>query len=251
MFGEWYFWLSQSLAFFSEPFSNLFYQTEIPILGALLLGLTASLAPCQLSTNAGAMAYMMNRVQKVRSTTVEVLAFILGKSVVYILFGLLAFWVGDQISNSLIPLFVFMRQLLGPVFLLVGLFMLGWIRLPGGLGLKISSMLKDKADQLGGVRGTFLLGMAFSLGWCPTMLWLFFGLLVPLMISEPSGFLLPPIFAVGTVLPVIFIMALTFGMGIDKAFIGKSRRIGRVIQKVAGVIFVLVGINDIIAYWFI
>jgi cytochrome c-type biogenesis protein len=251
MFSDWYFWLSQWLAFFSEPFSNLFYRTEIPILGALLLGLTASLAPCQLSTNAGAMAYMMNRVEKVRSTTVEVLAFVLGKAVVYILFGLLAFWIGDQISNSLIPLFVFMRQLLGPVFLLVGLFMLGWVRLPGGLGLKISNMLKDKADQLGGARGTFLLGMAFSLGWCPTMLWLFFGLLVPLMISEPSGFLLPPIFAIGTVLPVILIMALAFAVGIDKTFIGKSRRIGQVIQKVAGVIFVLVGINDIIAYWFI
>jgi cytochrome c-type biogenesis protein len=250
MFNDWYFLLSQWSAILSQPFSNLFYQTETPIIGALLLGLTASLTPCQLSTNTGAMAYMMNRVQKTRSTALEVSAFVLGKALVYVLFGLLALWVGDQISNSLIPLFVFMRQLLGPLFLLVGLFMLGWVRLPGGLGMKVSNWFKDGATRLNGASRAFVLGIAFSLGWCPTMLWLFFGLLVPLMIAEPSGLILPPIFALGTALPVIFIMAIAFAVGIDKTFIQKSRRVGQTIQKIAGVLFILIGINDILAYWF-
>jgi cytochrome c-type biogenesis protein len=251
LFNDWYIWLSQWSAIISQPFSTVYHQTETPLIAALFLGLTASLAPCQLSTNAGAMAYIINRVEKTRSTTLEVAAFVLGKAVVYILFGLLAFWVGDQIRNSLIPLFVIMRQLLGPIFLLVGMFMLGWVRLPGGVGMKISNLLKNKADQLGGARGTFLLGIAFSLGWCPTMVWLFFGLLVPLMIAEPSGFLLPPVFAVGTALPVIFIMAMAFVFGMDKTVIKKSRRFGQIIMKVAGVIFVLIGLNDIFAYWFL
>jgi cytochrome c-type biogenesis protein len=83
------------------------------------------------------------------------------------------------------------------------------------------------------------------------MVWLFFGLLVPLMIAEPSGFLLPPVFAVGTALPVIFIMAMAFVFGMDKTVIKKSRRVGQIIMKVAGVIFVLIGLNDIFAYWFL
>jgi cytochrome c-type biogenesis protein len=250
MFGEWYFWLSKWLATLSQPFANLYYSVDTPIYGALLLGLVASLAPCQVSTNAGALAFIMNRLEKTRSTTMDVIAFVVGKAVVYILFGLFALWLGDQLSQSFIPMFVFIRELLGPIFLLVCLLMLGWVRLPGGFGMKISQMLKEKANRMKGARGTFLLGIGFSLGWCPTMFSLFFGLLVPLMISEPGGVLLPPVFALGTILPILFIMGIFFVIGIDQMFIRKSRRIGQVVQKTAGVVFVLIGINDILAYWF-
>ncbi len=128
--------------------------------------------------------------------------------------------------------------------------MLGWVRLPGGFGMKISQMLKEKTNRMKGARGTFLLGIGFSLGWCATMFSLFFGLLVPLMLSEPGGGLLPPVFALGTILPILFIMGTFFVIGIDQMFIRKSRHIGKVVQKTAGVIFVLIGINDILAYWF-
>jgi cytochrome c-type biogenesis protein len=192
---------------------------------------------------------MFNRVEKTRSTMLEVTAFVLGKAVVYIAVGILVFVVGDQISHALVPLYVFVRKLLGPLFLLTGLLMIEWIRLPSGFGIQVSNILKEKVNQLGGARSNFLLGIAFSLGWCPSMVLLFFGLLVPLMISEPSGLLLPPVFAIGTALPVILMTLLAFAVGIDKSFILRSRRIGRIIQKVAGLVFILIGLNDVLAYW--
>src|SRR5699024_8468673 len=98
------------------------------------------------------------------------------------------FWLfGESVSNQSIPFFVWARKMLGPLFIFIVLYLLNWIRLPGNIGQRASQRLKRFAQRLGGKWGSFLMGAAFSLGFCPTMFWLFFGLLMPLTFSSSAG----------------------------------------------------------------
>jgi cytochrome c biogenesis protein CcdA len=63
---EWYAWLSQLNAALSEPLTAWSQRLNIPVLTALLLGLLGSTAPCQLTTNASAMALLAQRMADVK-----------------------------------------------------------------------------------------------------------------------------------------------------------------------------------------
>ena len=55
----WYAWLSGLNAAATEPLSALADGLGIPLLSALLFGLMGSTSPCQLTTNASALAYVV------------------------------------------------------------------------------------------------------------------------------------------------------------------------------------------------
>jgi hypothetical protein len=76
----------------------------------------------------------------------------------------------------------------------------GWLRLPTGFSVGMADRFQRFAEQMGGVKGAFLFGIAFSLGFCPTMFLIFFGTLMPLTLTTSYGFLLPPVFGIGTVI---------------------------------------------------
>jgi alkanesulfonate monooxygenase SsuD/methylene tetrahydromethanopterin reductase-like flavin-dependent oxidoreductase (luciferase family) len=87
---------------------------------------------------------------------------------------------GREFSSATIPVFSIMRKSFGPLFMIVGLFVLGWLRLPTGFSVGMADRFQRFAEQMGGVKGAFLFGIAFSLGFCPTMFLIFFGTLMPL-----------------------------------------------------------------------
>src|SRR5690606_34404801 len=122
---------------------------------------------------------------------------------VYSLFGWL-FWIfGQSVSVESIPIFVYARKLIGPLFILMGLFFLGWIKFRFSFGFKMSSGLAKISERVGGKAGAFLMGVAFSLGFCPTMVLLFFGWMMPVALQSPYGIILPSVFAVGTSFPLL------------------------------------------------
>jgi hypothetical protein len=49
----------------------------------------------------------------------------------------------------------------------------------------------------GGAGRAYLLGLAFSLAFCPTLFWLFFGLTVPLALRSAGGWSFPGLLAAG------------------------------------------------------
>ncbi len=61
MIGEWYSVLGMLNRAVSAPLGELSSGVGIPMISALLLGLLASTAPCQLSTSAGALAFILRR----------------------------------------------------------------------------------------------------------------------------------------------------------------------------------------------
>jgi cytochrome c-type biogenesis protein len=183
----------------SEPFINLIYGTEgIPILFAFILGIVGALAPCQFTGNIGAITLYGNKSLQKGLAWSEVVFFTLGKILTFTALGLLAWSLGNEFQREITGFFPWMRKVIGPVLLLSGLFMLGIIKLRGTL-----TLLKIPRDVIKeGKLGSFLMGVSFSLAFCPTMFVLFFISLMPVVVSNSYGFVLPSIFSIGTTLPL-------------------------------------------------
>ena len=104
-----------------------------------------------------------------------------------------------QLGRTAIPIIVFARRALGPLLIVVGLFLLGVLKTQFTFGGQFSAWLEEKVGRRRGLLPAYLLGVAFSFTFCPTLFWLFFGLTIPLAIASPGGLVFPGVFAVGTV----------------------------------------------------
>lgn len=246
---NWYTQFTQLLSYVSEPLGNLYYSQQSPVIAALLLGLLGALAPCQISANLGTISYTTNRISKGEMWYKEITSFFLGKTLVYFILGMTVFLIGKGIEQWTIPIFQVTRKIIGPLFLITGLYFIGLIKIRGIFTerlLKYSGLV----DKLSGSKRGFFLGILLSLAFCPTMFLVFFGLLIPLVLNTTTyGLVLPFIFSIGSFLPVLLFLGLAYGFGLDRTFIKKSKKVGRLIQVISGVVLILLGINDIILYW--
>jgi cytochrome c-type biogenesis protein len=243
-----YSFFSKISVFLSEPFV-IAANTDIAMIAALFLGFVGSLAPCQISANIAAITYFGNRQFQERLSWTEITMYLLGKIVVFILLGTIFWLFGQQMAKEFIPFLAFARKVLGPLLILIGFFLLGWLTIRFQLGNRLSEMIKKRSDRMGDKNGAFLMGFAFSLGFCPTMYVLFFGTLMPLALQSSYGFILPPVFAAGTAMPFLLFAGLTVGFGLDRVMVKRTRRWGMWIQRLAGIFFIIFGISDTMTYW--
>lgn len=246
---QWYSTLSQIEAQMAEPVRAVAFQWNIPAVTALLFGLLGTLAPCQLTANVGAVAYLSNRAgAQEGSLWRDTTAFLWGRVSVYTILGTLAILLGLQLPTWAMAA---VRKAFGPAMVVLGFHMLGLIRLRFSTGQNLVAALEDRLPGKGSA-GAFLLGAAYSLAFCPTMALLFFGLLVPLGVQAPAGIVLPAIFAVGTALPLlVFAGLVSLGLGVSRDWLRRVRNVHRYIEKAAGAVFVLAGLNDTFLYWFL
>jgi cytochrome c-type biogenesis protein len=237
---------NQFSSFFSEPFLNVALRLEaIPLLFALLLGIVGALAPCQITGNVSAMMVYGNRSVQKTIVWKEAVAFLLGKVIAFSLLGLIVWLLGKEVENELTTYFPWLRKFIGPLLLFLGLYMVGLFKWNWILSFfKLPN--KYKGNKL---IGSFLLGLSFSLAFCPTMFILFFVFLMPAVISTPYGVLLPGVFALGTTLPLIILFCLIWFLGTSGVLIKKGRKIGLIVHKTTGGIIILIGILDTLTYW--
>lgn len=251
---QWYTFLTQLGTMIAAPILSITEQWNIPILTALLLGLAATTSPCQVTTNASAMAFVSRDATNRKQTLIQMIAFIAGKTLIYTLVGGTAIYLGVQLTtvNGNASFIILIRKTIGPIMILAGLYFLGLLRLRLSFGTRISERLKSKIPQ-GSPIGSFGFGVAFALAFCPTLVWLFFGLLVPLGIQTTGGFLLPAIFAIGTTVPLIFFVLILIDSSdmIKQKYFKKTKSLNQWLTKIAAIIFLLAGINDTFTYWFI
>lgn len=246
---EWYVLLSHMSVALSIPVKQIADGLQVPIFAVLLMGLVGALSPCQLTTNLSAMAYVSRRVGE-GQVWGEALAYSTGKVLVYTLAGGAVIFLGLTLQQPAIPVVV-TRKVVGPLMILIGLALLGIIRLRGSFGRKLSSRLESSLPQHGLI-GAFSLGVVFSLTFCPTLFWLFFGVMIPLALVSAAGWTFPGVFALGTVLPVLlFSGLLVSGSDLSSKLTERLRRYQRKVTDVSGAIFILAGINDTLTYWLI
>ena len=231
-----------------EQIAQLQWATHIPLLSALLLGVLGALSPCQLTTNATAIAFVSRHVAQGRVMTAAT-AYLAGKVVVYSGLGVVLAAIGWQTAIEATPVVIWVRKLFGPSLILTGLVLIGLLRFRFLVGQRLGDWLQGRAPREG-VKGAFFLGMAFSVIFCPTLFLLFFTVLVPLSVVSRGGLLFPSVFALGTTLPVIAFAVVASLAAVRLAdSLRNARFFGALIQKAAGLAFIAFGIREVIYYW--
>lgn len=247
VFLAWYAWLSghtQNLVVGLQVLSD---SVAIPAAAPVIFGLIGATSPCQLSTNLGALAYVAARPSGSRAIGLA-LAYVAGKLTVYSLVGAAIVLAGLQLQAVAIPVVVAARKALGPLMIVVGLVLVGLWRPRITLGHRLAERLQ-RGVKGSGAGGAYLLGLAFSLAFCPTLFWLFFGLTIPLALRSGGGWSFPGLFAIGSSLPLLVVTLLAGGAGAVGRMLGSTRRIERSLRVVAGVVLLLVGLHDTLLYW--
>ncbi|MGG3161077.1 sulfite exporter TauE/SafE family protein [Geobacillus stearothermophilus] len=241
-----YSFLNQISSLLSQPFLNMANSTTaLPVLSAFLLGIVGAMAPCQLTSNLGAITLYSNQSLQKGIAWKELLLFIFGKVIAFSGLGLIVWLMGKEIQSTLTLYFPWLRKLIGPILVLVGLYLLGLFKMYWNV-----TLFRVPKGWAKGKIGSFFMGFGFSLAFCPTMFVLFFVTLMPLVYSTSYGVLLPSVFAVGTSVPVIFFILILWYLGLSGAVMKKGRRVGKLIQQTAGIVMVLLGVFDTITYWF-
>ena len=246
----WYILLSQVSVILGEPVRQLTDRIDFPLANAFLLGLLGATAPCQLTTNLSAIAYVSRDLGHGRPWQ-EAATYTLGKALVYTVVGAVVIALGLQVQGAAVPVVVAARKLLGPLMILIGLTFVGILRLRVSLGQRFVEALRSRIPAKG-PWGAFILGLLFAFAFCPTLFLLFFGLAIPLGLRSNAGLLVPGLFAVGTALPLLaYAGLLAAGNGMAGAYARNLSRPHSTVKKVAGAIFILAGINDTLTYWFL
>lgn len=214
---------------------------NIPILTAFLLGILTSISPCPLATNITAVAYISKEIKSAKTTLLNGIFYTLGRGASYTILAILIYFGLSAFSLSII-FQSWGDKVLGPILIITGLIMFGVIKL--NIGAKSEKMEKIKEWLASkGCIGSFFLGVLFALAFCPYSGVLFFGMLIPLVLKTGESLLLPPIFALGTGLPVIifsFLIAFS-AQKIGKVF-NAMQKIEKVMRYAVALIFFLAGI---------
>ncbi|AFZ69725.1 cytochrome c biogenesis protein (plasmid) [Deinococcus peraridilitoris DSM 19664] len=235
-------------ALVATPLNSLRLTTTVPLLAPLLLGLMAATAPCQLSTGAAALAYVS---RDSRSPLASAGAYLGARVVFYAVVGAFVMYALGGQFEAPGPVLLGVRKVLGPLTLIIGLVLLGWLRPRFEFGARLSARLENRARTLPGNGGAFALGLAFSFAFCPTLFLLFFGLTVPLALTSSLGFLYPAVFALGMTLPLLGFAAFLPGGNAQGQgrYLRAVRTWRRLATPIAGGVFLLAGLYDTFVYW--
>jgi len=214
---------------------------NIPLLTAFLLGVLMSISPCPLATNITAIAYISREIKTAKNTLLNGLFYTLGRGISYTLLAILIYFGISSFSISNI-FQGWGDKILGPVLILIGLLMFDLIK----IDLKIKSEKIEKIKlwlSHKGYIGSMLLGIIFALAFCPYSGVLYFGILIPLVLNSTESLLLPPLFALGSALPVIlFSFLLAFGLSKISMVLEKMQKIEKILRYIIASVFVLSGI---------
>ena len=219
------------------------------IASSLWLGILTSISPCPLATNIAAISFIGRRVESTRHVIFSGLSYAFGRMITYLAIGI--FVVTGILSIPYISNFLqqYMNKLLGPILIITGLFLLEFLQ------FTLSGSLVNNKIQKQAEKGSFLsagiLGIAFSLSFCPVSAALFFGSLIPLAVKYQSRVLLPSLYGLGTALPVIiFALLIALSARSVGTFFNRLTQIEWWTRRLNGLTFIIVGIYYSLKYIF-
>lgn len=196
------------------PFQDFLTNTStMPLLTALLLGLMTIISPCPFCTNIAAVGYIGKDINNTKKVLYNGIMFICGKVFAYTALSMI-FILGAQTEHIRHFFETYGEPALGPFLILCGLFILiGGKREHNhthehnhGVFGKFQQCL-HKRNNIPDWIWSFILGIVFSMAFCPYSGVLFFGMLMPLTMTQPIlwSWTMPVMFGLGTGLPVLAI----------------------------------------------
>ena len=214
---------------------------------ALWFGILTSVSPCPLATNITAISFVGRRTGSPVGILVSGLLYTLGRAIVYIAIAMLLVTSLLSAPTVSLTLQMWMNKLLGPILILVGMVMLGLLRIRFR-GRGMSEQLQKRVERWG-LLGALALGILFALSFCPVSATLFFGSLLPLAVKHESGVLLPLLYGIGTALPVVvFAVVLAFGARWLGKLFERVTQVERWMRVITGIVFLGVGIYMSLLY---
>jgi len=221
--------------------NSLIDNYNIPLLTAFLLGVLTSISPFPLTTNITAIAYISKEMKTVKNTLLNGLFYTLGRGISYTLlatliyFGLSSFQISSIFQG-------WGDKVLGPILIIIGLIMFGIIKINISSHNEKVEKLKEWLVGKGHI-GSLFLGVLFALAFCPYSGVLVFGVLIPLVLKSSESLLLPPVFALGTGLPVIiFSFLVAFSMQkVSRAF-QVAQKVEKVMRYAVASVFLIAGV---------
>lgn len=226
-----------------EWLQALLDDSTAPAFTAFLLGLLTAISPCPLATNIAAIGFIGKDIENRRRIFLNGVLYTLGRVVAYTVLGIVLISVlreGASVFGIQKTIGKWGELLLGPLLLIIGLFMLlgDRLNLPklgfGGTG--------EGLAKKGGC-GAFLLGVLFAMAFCPSSGVFYFGMLIPMSVTTTAGWMLPVVFAVATALPVLVVAwMLAFSVERVGEFYGQMQAVQKWLNVGVGVVFVAIGI---------
>lgn len=227
---------------------SILENSQYAALTAFILGLMTAISPCPLATNISAIGFISRDLENRRRVFIKGLVYTLGRAISYTGLGVILFLGASKMKVTM--LFQgWGEKLLGPVLILIGLFMLDFIKvkLPGFSGLTEKMGEQSRKSYW----GTLVLGMIFAMAFCPYSGVLYFAMLIPMTISSASGLYLPLVFAVATGLPVIiFAWLLAFAVGNVGTLYNRIKTFELWFRRVVAVVFIMTGVYYILIFYF-
>ena len=221
---------------------------DVPIYMAFVAGLISFFSPCILPLIPGYISFIsgfsLEEMKAVdgsivltsrnsRIILINSLFFITGFSMVFILLGASATWIGTFISSQMSIL----SKIAGLIIIFFGLFKLGIIR-PLFFYKEAKFRVKDKKF---GFAGPMLIGASFGFGWTPCIGPILGGILVYAGTLEKvsQGVFLLLIYSMGMGTPFLLT-----AIGVNKFFVYFNRikkHLG-LIEKITGIVMVILGL---------
>jgi len=215
----------------------------INIGAAFWLGILTSISPCPLATNIAAVSFLGRRVQTPVKVFWAGLLYTAGRTMTYVVLGMLL--VSSLLSAPTLShvLQKYMHTVLGPVLIVVGLILVGIIRINiSGLGL--GNKMQKRIEALG-LWGALVFGVLFALSFCPVSAALFFGSLLPLAVQQHSFFILPLVYGIATGLPVlVFAFLIASGAKRVALMLNKLTAFEKWARIVTGIILIVIGVYE-------
>jgi len=206
-----------------------------PIVAALLIGIITSISPCQLGANIAAVAFLSKKADSRATAALHAVSYAIGRAVTYVAIAALGTIFGVAIGAALMPLQTYSNLLLALILAFCGLVLLGKIDI--GLKGMNAEKLKFLADK--GEIGALLLGVGLALAICPISAALFFGGLMPLVLTAKDWLLLPIAYGIGTAIPVLLAVPALHAAGKAGGCVTPLSRIGGFADTAIGWLFLL------------
>ena len=217
------------------------HQLSIPL--ALLAGVVSFLSPCVLPLIPGYVSMLSGASIEelkagvgaglVRRVLTNSVAFVVGFSMVFVVLGASATWLG----NSLLVHRGVFNVVAGVIIIIFGLHLTGLVKIP--------FLYRDARIDAGaprrGVAGSFLLGFAFAFGWTPCIGPILTGILAIAATRDTvyQGMFLLAIYSAGLAIPFLLT---ALGLSQFLKFYGRFRKHLQVVEVASGVLLIAIGV---------
>ncbi len=223
---------------------NSLTLTDVSLLAAFGAGIISFISPCVLPIIPGYISFIsgvsvedMGNISRKREVlkkvTLNSVFFVLGFSVVFVLLGATASFIGKFLISKL-PL---LNKIAGVIIVIFGLHLMGIFKIPF---LNYEKRFHSETKGLGYL-GSFVVGLAFAFGWTPCIGPILAGILTIAANQSTigQGIILLSFYSLGLGLPFL-ITAVSFN-----TFLGafsKVKKHFRTVELVSGAFLVLIGV---------